>query len=49
MPNTERPAAWTALNIAEAFTRSALAEATNAAMLAGAEFTWWQAPSEVQP
>lgn len=35
-----RPAAWTPLSIAEAFTRSALEEATNAALLADAAFSW---------
>ena len=38
-----RPAAWTAMAVAEAFAKDAIDAATNAAMLDGAEFTWWQA------
>lgn len=35
-----RPAAWTALAVAEAFAKDAIDAATNAALLADAAFSW---------
>lgn len=37
---TARPAAWTAMAVAEAFARPAVDDATNAALLADAAFSW---------
>lgn len=37
----DRPEAWTPIAVAEAFTRSAIEDATDAAMREDVGFSWW--------